>query len=227
MNLKLLNSLEKDLGKTLRTISKDEFLEKFVSKKLAEKYLQNEDDVDDLFENLDLIAPQLKVWTSTMRSILTLRKTEENIEDCFLEFKINNDKDALKKRLLTFVYDSNVLISLSGIVCSVVADVIESLDLVKIFDGKINDVEKVLKELDDIKLSYGLRCDIIDLVIQCREYLKLKGEKPCEIYWLDNELDKLHEFEFNVLEKGIIPEINISPETFGYIDITRLKGKEE
>ena len=84
----------------------------------------------------------------------------------------------------------------------------------------------VLQKLDDEKFTYELRCDILDLVIQCSEYIKMRGGSVNEITWLDDELTKLHNFEFSVFEKGEIPEINIKPEALGLIDITRLKRKE-
>ena len=103
MNLELLNRLEKDLNKSLRKISKDEFLEKFVKLNLAEKYLQDEDEIIELLNNLDEIAPQLNAWTHTMRTKLTLRKTEEEIDDCFSEYKLNKNEKLLEEKLSIFI----------------------------------------------------------------------------------------------------------------------------
>lgn len=228
MNLKLLNSLEKDLNESLRKISKDTFLEKFVKLNLAEKYLQDEDEIIDLLDNLDKIAPQLKTWTTTMRSKLILRKTEVEIEDCFLEYNLNKNDKLLDSKLQAFISNGDALISLSGIICSLISKRLSVAELSKKYNENIGKVLGVLKNLDEEKFTYELRCDILDLVIQCGEYIKMSGGSVNEIIWLDDELTKLHEFEFNVFEKGEIPELSMKPEELGLIDITRLKkGKGE
>ena len=72
MNLKLLNSFEKEFGVLLSSISKEKFLEVFYKKKLSEKYFTTKNNVYDILEYLKY-NPNLKNFEQDINLKLTKR----------------------------------------------------------------------------------------------------------------------------------------------------------
>jgi len=125
---------------------------------------------------------------------------------------------------------SDPLFVISVFICSLIA--IQDVDLStekNVLIENIKKVEEIFNQIGRIENSYVLRCDIIDLIYQVRERYFLAYEEDIlkEISWVDQKADEVNLFAEKTLNTETLPKINIKPEQLGFIDITKLKNKEQ
>lgn len=153
-------------------------------------------------------------------------KSESEIDSIFSKYKEDNIRDSLKESCISMITSEDQIDSISASLCTMIA--LEDVDISIYYNSVSNSVNNLFKQISTMsieKISYSLHCDILDLLIQLQFYWNSRYDKKIEIEGLDEHLSRLHEFEYNVLESGKNPSVNIDPEDLELLDITKLKRK--
>ena len=197
-----------------------EYKEFFEDKK---KFLDLLDEI--LYRNRD---QEFLKEINTVKYTIQLFQDEEIISNLFRQYreeKITREK--LLETMETYRKSTDPIFVVSVFICSIIAlkDVNLSSEFKKL-EENIEKFETILKSLGKIENSYALRCDLVDLVYQVKTkiFAEYKYSLNINLEWVDEEIDKLNEFEFEFLNnRKELPEINVKPEQLGFIDITKLK----
>lgn len=225
MNLKLLNTFEKEFGIPLSRISEKKFLDIFSQKNLGKKYFINLKNTEEIL-NFISENPNLRNFSNIMLMKAKIYKSESEIDSIFSKYKEDNIRDSLKESCISMITSEDQIDSISASLCTMIA--LEDVDISIYYNSVSNSVNNLFKQISTTsieEISYSLHCDILDLLIQLQFYWNSRYDKKIEIEGLDEHLSRLHEFEYNVLESGKNPSVNIDPEDLELLDITKLKRK--
>lgn len=161
----------------------------------------------------------------TIKYSLELLQNEEIISNLFTSYRNESiTREKLLETMKNYRNSEDSIFVISVFICSLIAlpDVDLSLEIEKL-EKNIEKVKSIFENLGELKGSYNLRCDLIDLICQIRTKIFSVYNHSIDISWLDKEIDKIDEFTLEILNKRELPEINIKPEQLGFIDITKLK----
>lgn len=225
MNLKLLNSLEKDIGVALSSVSYNTFIEKFTNKKLAQKYFIDRRHVQDILEYL-VTNPNLKVFTDSMSLFLRLNTCEEEIDQIYTRYLEDKNRPNLIKAMLTKVESNDAVEVISAALCMMIS--LEDTNIEIYYNTVSRSYTELIKHLEQIPISketYQLQCDLLDLLLEMCYYWNSKYENKIKEELLDEKLKKLHTFEFEEFEGSTTPSLDMTPEDIGLLDITRIGGE--
>lgn len=222
MNLRLINSFEKEFGTTLSTISKDRFTNIFYSKKLAEKYFTTKGNVNDILTYLkDNI--NLKTFVENVEIKFELQLCEKDIDEIFTKYVEDNDRDTLLDLVKYTISEKKGIPSVSMALCTMIA--LEDQDIsiyYKIVFESINNLFLRISTLELDESTYTTYCDVLDLIIQTQFYWNSRYDSKIDVSGLDECLVELHNFEYEVLESGKRSSVDIEPELLELLDITKL-----
>lgn len=228
--MKLIDNFEKDIRKPVRFLDEDDLNKIFNNDNLMKKYFIDPEKCDEILDEIIKRCNSSKTIETLiiLKNKLIMLRCQSKINDIFSDYRAGSiDRQRLLEEMKKMRETADSIEMLSAILCSLISlsDVSLLEDKADIQNG-IEGIHRIIKSLGDIKESYSLRCDLIDLIYQVREWYFTRNQVDLlkDIEWVTEETNKLNEFEDSMLEE--IPDINISPESLGYIDITKLKGKE-
>lgn len=219
-----INIFEKEIGITLEKLDYEKLLLIMQNSKYKKFFNTPKKTLDILDAIIEVNRNQnfIKELYTTKYSI-ELVEDECLIENLFKKMQENKiTQDELLKELKDIRNSSDCLFSISAFLCSLVSKFENIREEENILIERIKETEKIFNLISDIS-SYKLKCDIIDLIYQVREYWfdAYGTDILLNISWVDNETDKLAEYEEKIY--GKIKSVNIKPEELGLIDITKLK----
>lgn len=222
MNLELINKFEKEIGKPIRYISAEYFLDIFNKKELGKKYFNSTKNALDILEVMKTNV-SLKEMSTILEIKIRLRKTEESIDDIFSRYTQDNNRETLIDSMGNMIKSDDDLTVVSSVLCTMIA--LEDQELEgyrKHIENALNGVFKIISNITITKDSYSLHCDILDLLIKVLYYWNSRYEE-LELEGLDKHLEDLHNFEFEVFDNGKYASVDIKPEALNLLDITKLK----
>ena len=235
--MKLIDRFEKQYGKSVRELNIDS-LNKLISNEKYSSFFKNPDNFLEILKEIKRFHTdeKFKQVLQTIISSVELVKTEATLDSVFASYKKDEiEKEELLEKVKTMIADENPIVSISAILCSFIG--FDDFDIsLEEFKKKFESLMKLYEELsEDFKISYKLRCDLLDILYSSRdEYFNKTSIDVVDSIkdfksWEDNVLDALHSFEDKIIaENGLEPfkQVNIKPEELNLIDITKLKEKE-
>lgn len=227
MNLNLINKIEKEIGASLRYISKERFITAINNKKLISKYFNTTQNILDILEFINQ-NDNLKEISEILELSVLMNKTENFIDSLFSRYLENNDRGPLVDAMLELVKSNNAVESLSGTLCTLVA--LEDQNLNIYYNNVAKNIETLVDKLDRLQItkeSYSIQCDIIDMIIRVSFYWESRYDTKFDLEKLYKHLDLLHNFEFEVFDKGVYKSVEVEPENLGLLDITKLNKNRE
>lgn len=222
MNLKLINLFERDVGYPLRYIDYEKFIYICKEKKLINKYFNN---IPDALEIINFLKQNQKLekFCKIFEMSLSINKSQRKIDSIFSRYTETKDRKSLINSINELITSENIFDITHGFLYGSLG--LEDQDLNIYYSNVLSGVNQLFNtavEIDISRESYNIVCNILDIVLRCKYLWERKYNENIEVSNLDMFLDKLHNFEFEVFERGEYLSLDIPPESLGFLDITLL-----
>ena len=227
--MSLLKEFELKTGISAKGLT-EEILVEIMKNERFEEFFSKPGKTVELIDELlsELSDSDFKKEIHTARETFNLANIEYLISKIFSDFKNEKiNEDDFEKKIVSAFNSLDPIYSISMLVCVLISKYdlkeFEKCDYFETFKSAISQIENIFHSLGRIENSYRYRTEIIDFLYTAREEYFLRFEKDIleDCGWLEMEIDKLDEFESQFISNEF-PEIDISPNELGLIDITKL-----
>lgn len=225
-----LTKFENKIGMKVNDLNEEKFIQ-IIKNPVYHEFFSN---IKDMLDLIDEIMKRKQDDESFIKELYTTKyllqlDEDANILDKTFEKYRNNKitREELLEQMKKFRSSSDPIFVISVFICSMIAlEDVSLKDEENVLKSSVEQMKDIFNNLGRIETSYSLRCDLIDLLYTLRSKYFNHCGIVIDIDWVDDEADKLLEFQsqFNNRE---IPEIGVKPEQLGFLDITKLKGGED
>lgn len=226
----LIDRFEKSIHKQVRYLNKQDIRLLFQNKKIISEYFSEPDTAQELLNEILNRAedPEVKPAIYNIKYTLIQLLTESKIVDIFDNYRSEKiTREELLQSMKEMRDSDDGLVSISAIICTLIA--LADINLEEERESVLKGIEKLQNIYfltGDAKESYTIKRNIVDLIYQTREwyFTRYQDDILKDNTTLKTMTEELNNFEDSFIEE--IPNGGIPPESLGYIDITKLKGKE-
>jgi len=228
--MSLINDFKKEFNINEITDLDQDQLADILSSDKCKKFFTSYNKAINLIDELDaeIIDENIKKQLYVIKLTLSLSQNEAALIDTFTPYhQMNVTREELIERLNSLLKSEDPTFVLSTFVCMRYAlpdykPEVSKETMVEI----LAKMKEIFNKLDDLLLSYRIRCDLLDLIYQAAEDYFQCYDTPLDEYmkWVNDESTKNNLFEEQFISRTTA---DIAPEEIGLIDITKLKDDHE
>lgn len=227
----ILNEFEKEIGISAEMLDEKAMIQIMANPEYSHFFTNTKEAIDLLDSLIEKNQDStFKKELNTIKISIQLLENEDIINKIFKKYRDNKITRAeLLKDLERFRNSSDPIFVISVFICSLIAT--QDVDL-KIEEDKLKkailETKNLVDDLGRLENSYLLQCNIVDLIYQVRErYFDVyEIDILKDIPWVDEKADELNEYEYELNNGFVVPNVDVTPEQLGFINITKLKHEE-
>lgn len=210
--MKELNKLEKDLGKAISYLSKDEFFSLLNSnEEIIKNHFSNPETAIKLLRDISKVNPALNEFTEVVINTILFDKLKIDLEYIFsmgTPESIEEDVNALfeTKEPITFI---------SAMFCYLVSNRVPDKKYIELVPEMVNSIKEMLEKYPlnmNNATVYNLHCNSVDLITHFMEVSKIFDMNFKDINvdysWITKAIENIDIFELEFFDK-----INYGKET--------------